>query len=61
MKHVRYTDSFRYANRYRKSTNTDVAATFRRVRLEQAKAAEKAALDEAERDAKLCPMRKIAK
>ena len=60
MKQPRYTDSFRYANGYRKSTNTDVAATFRRVRLEQTKAAEKAALDEAEAKAKTRPLRKAA-
>ena len=32
MRQPRYTDTARYPNGYRKSTNTDVAATFRRVR-----------------------------
>ena len=58
MKAPRYTDQSRYPNGYRKSANTDVAATFRRVRLEQSKAAEQAAIDAVEREAKLRPMRK---
>ena len=61
MKAPRYTDSYRYVNPYRKSTNTDVAALFRRVRLEQSKAAEQAVKDEAERVEKLRPMKRITK
>ncbi len=43
MKTPRYTDN-RYPHGYRKSTNTDVRATFRRVREEQKRIAEEQAL-----------------
>ncbi len=42
MKQPRYTDFARYPNGYRKSTNTDVAATFRRIRAEQQRNQEEA-------------------
>ena len=54
MKQPRYTDTHRYQNGYRKSTNTDVAATFRRVRAEQQKNAEEAKV-------KVQPLKKAAR
>lgn len=42
MRVPKYTDTARYPNGYRKSTNTDVAATFRRIRTEQQRIAEEA-------------------
>lgn len=54
MKIPRYTDIHKYANGYRKSTNTDIAATFRRIRAEQARNAEEAKL-------KVQPMKRAAK
>ena len=56
MKSPRYTDQHKYPNGYRKAANTDVAATFRRVRLEQQRAAEQAAKDSAEAQAKVRKM-----
>jgi hypothetical protein len=57
-KSPRYTDSARWPNGYRRAVETDIGKTFARVRAEQKKAAEQAASDEAERIAKLRPMRK---
>lgn len=48
MKTPRYTDD-RYPNGYRKSVNTNLAATFKRIRAEQKEAAEK-------RDSKVQPI-----
>ena len=61
MKQPRLTDTHRWPNGYRRSAETDISKTFARVRVEQKKAAEQAALDAAELDAKLRPMRKVAK
>ena len=58
MKPPRYTDSSRWPNGYRRAAETDISKTFARVRAEQKKAAEQAAIDAAEREAKLRPMRK---
>jgi hypothetical protein len=38
MKTPKYTDLHRYPNGYRKSTETDVTGTFRRIRREQEQA-----------------------
>lgn len=54
MRTPRYTDMHRYANGYRKSTNTDVAATFRRVRAEMQKDAEEVKV-------KVQPLKRAAK
>ena len=61
MKQPRYTDLHRYPHGYVKSGSTDVAATFRRVRAEQQRAAEQAQRDAAEAQAKTVPMRRAAK
>ena len=61
MKAPRYTDTTKYPNGYRKSTNTDISVAFRRVRLEQSRVAEQAVKDEVERIEKLRPMRRITK
>jgi len=61
MKPPRFTDMHRWPNGYRRAAETDISKTFARVRVEQKKAAEQAALDAAELDAKLRPMRKVAK
>ena len=53
MKAIKYTDSHKYPTPYQKSTNTDIAARFRRVRAEQAKTAELAAANAAEAEAKV--------
>jgi hypothetical protein len=37
MKQPKYTDLNKYPNGYKKSNHTDIAATFRRIRLEQVK------------------------
>ena len=60
MKQPKYTD-LRYPRGYVPAARTNIAATFRRVRLEQQKAAEQAAKDEAERAEKLRPMKRAAK
>ena len=52
MKTPRYCDG-RYENGYTRAAATDVRKTFRRIRAEQAKAAEQAAKDEQERQAKV--------
>ena len=54
MKTPRYTDTNRYPHGYRKSTNTDVEATFRRVKQEQAK-------NVAERELKVQPLKRASK
>lgn len=48
MKTVRYTDSHKYPNGYRKAAATDVRATFRRIRERLKAEAEQAAKDAAE-------------
>lgn len=56
MRTPKYTaeDLRRYKNGYRKAANTDVAATFRRVRLEMQKNAE-------EIQVKVAPLKKAAR
>ena len=54
MRTPRFTDLTRYPNGYRKSTNTDVAATFRRVRAEQEK-------NLAEQAVKVQPLKRASK
>ena len=61
MKAPRWTDAHKYPQGYRKAANTDVAATFRRVRERIKAQAEQAAKDEAERAEKLRPMKRAAK
>ena len=53
MKTPRYTDQHRYPNGYRRSAETNVEATFKRIRAEQSKNAK-------EVQAKVAPMRKAA-
>lgn len=51
MRSPKYTDTARYKHGYRKSTNTDIRATFRRVKQEQAE-------NIAEQAVKVAPLRK---
>jgi len=60
-KAVRYTDTTRYPNGYRKSAETNIQLTFRRVREKLKIEAEQAARDEAERNEKLRPMRRASR
>ena len=57
MKNPRYTDT-RYPHGYRPAAQTDIRKTFARVRAAQAKAAEQAAADAAEREQKLMPLKR---
>jgi hypothetical protein len=60
MKTPRYTDN-RYPNGYRKSVNTSVAATFKRIRAEQKAKAEQDAANAAEASKKTIPLpRKVS-
>ena len=54
MKTPRYTDSHKYPHGYRKSTNTDIEATFRRIKQENAK-------NLAEQAVKVQPLKRAAK
>ena len=56
----RYSDG-RYPHGYRKAANTDVRATFRRIRERLKAEAEQAAKDAAEREAKTVQMRRAGK
>ena len=61
MKTPRYTDN-RYPNGYRKSVNTSVAATFRRIRAEQKAKAEQEAANLAEANTKTITLpRKVSR
>ena len=53
MKQPKYTDAHKYPNAYRKSTATDIRLTFRRERERLKAAAEQAARDQAEAEAKV--------
>jgi hypothetical protein len=54
MKTPRYTDSAKYPNGYRKSSNSDIRATFRRIRAENQRNAEEA-------NAKVAPLKRASK
>ena len=61
MKQPKYTDQHKYPSGYTRSGHTDVAKTFRRIRLEQQRLAEQAAKDQAEAEAKVRTMKRVAK
>ena len=60
MKKIRYTDT-RYLNGYTPASQTDISKTFKRVQAELKAKAEQEAANEAERQEKLRPMRKLGK
>ncbi len=61
MKAPKFTDAHKYPNGYRKAASTDVRLTFRRERERLKAAAEQAARDQAEQEAKVRTMRRAAK
>lgn len=58
MKQPKFTDAAKYPHGYRRSAETDITVTFRRIKAEQKAAAEAQAQADAEAKAKVQPMRK---
>ena len=53
---TKFTDSTRYPNGYKQAVETDIKATFRRIRAEQKAKAEQEAADSAEAEKHVVPM-----